>query len=44
MSDKLKPTHIFNADLKINFKDISASEYFVGIGMNGRLFIWGKYN
>ena len=43
MSDKSKPTQVFSANLSIKFKSISSADYFMGIGMNGRLYIWGHY-
>ena len=43
MSEKGKPTQVFASNLKQKFKAIAAAEYFVGIGSNGRLYLWGKY-
>jgi len=44
MSDKIKPTHVKSANVNMSFKAIAAADYLIGIGMNGRLYIWGKYN
>ena len=44
MSDKIKPTHAYSANVNMKFKAIAAADYLIGIGMNGRLYIWGKYN
>ena len=44
MSDKIKPTQAYSANVNMNFKAVAAADYLIGIGMNGRLYIWGKYN
>lgn len=41
---KTDPVKATSTRLSLKFKAIDASDYFVGIAQNGRLYIWGKYN
>ena len=42
-SSKKEPTKAVLCKLEQKFVDIAASEYFLGIAENGRMYIWGKY-